>query len=60
LIFNYNSIKEYKHDKNEFGGWKVYKVIMIFKDAKVGAKGARAFVTQTCFLVHPKVKLQHK
>jgi hypothetical protein len=33
---------------------------MIFKDAKVGAKGARAFVTQTGFLVHPKVKLQHK
>jgi hypothetical protein len=39
---------------------EVYKVIMIFKDAKVGAKGVRAFVTQTCFLVHLKVKLQHK
>jgi hypothetical protein len=33
---------------------------MVCKEAKTGAKGAKAFVAQTCFLIHPKAKFQHK
>jgi len=47
FTFSWNSIKKFEHGKDEFGGWKVCKILMVSEKAKVGTKGARAFIAWT-------------
>jgi len=37
--FGWNSIKEFEHNKDEFGGWRTYKILMVSKEVEVGARG---------------------
>jgi hypothetical protein len=58
FVSSWNSIKEYKQNKDESKGWKAHKIVMVFKEVKVGAKGARALLAWTYSIVHPRVKLR--
>jgi hypothetical protein len=57
---SYNSIKEYEHGKNEYGGWKACRKIMVSEKIKARAKGALAFRAWTYSLAHLKVKFWQK
>ncbi len=43
---SWNSIKEFKHNKDESKGWKVNKQPTVYEKAKGGAKGVKAFTTR--------------
>jgi hypothetical protein len=42
----WNYIKKFKHNNDEFKGWRLEKKPMVSEKAKGGAKGVKAFTTQ--------------
>jgi len=54
---NYNSIRKSKHGKDESKRWRTYKKIMVSKEAKIRARGTKAFTTQKYSPTHPRAKL---
>lgn len=60
FTYNWNSIKEFKQNKDESKGWKAYKIVMVFKKVKVNAKGVRALIAWTHSPTRPRVKLWQK
>ncbi len=58
FTFGWNSIKEFKHGKDKFKGWKAYKSIMVSEKVEASAKGTKAFTTWAYSSTSLKVKLQ--